>query len=66
MEATQTQPQLLVTAERAAEILSIPRSRVFELIARGEIRSVLVGRSRRVSIRSLTEYVDRLDADAVR
>lgn len=51
---------LLVTPERAAEMLSIPRSRIYALMRTGEIPSVLVGRSRRVTVRSLEDWVGRL------
>jgi len=51
-------PELL-TPEEAARRLSVPRTKVYQLLARGELRSVKVGRLRRVVTRSLSEYIDR-------
>jgi excisionase family DNA binding protein len=48
----------------AREVLNIGRTRVYELLAAGEIRSVAVGRSRRIPESALQEYIDRLKADA--
>jgi excisionase family DNA binding protein len=48
---------LLVTPEEAAVILRIGRSTVYELIARGELESVKIGRCRRIPRESLTAYV---------
>ena len=54
-----TSPLLLSVEEAAAE-LRIGRSRMFELIRRGEVVSVRVSGSRRVIRDSLKTYVDRL------
>lgn len=51
---------LLLSAEEAAAQLRIGRSRMFDLIRRGEVLSVKVGGSRRVVAESLQEYVDKL------
>lgn len=53
-------PRLLYRVEEAAELLSVSRSRVYELIRSGQLRTVQVGKSRRVARRSLDEYVARL------
>lgn len=45
--------------------LGVGRSTVFELIASGELRSVKVGRRRLVSEAALTEFIQKLDSDAV-
>lgn len=42
--------------------LGIGRSKVFELIATGELRSVKIGRRRLVSETALCELIERLDA----
>ncbi len=51
---------LLLTPEAAAERLSIGRTTMFELLASGEIKSVKIGRARRIPATALTEYVNRL------
>lgn len=45
--------------------LGVGRSTVFELIASGELRSVKVGRRRLVSEAALTEFIQKLDGDAI-
>jgi excisionase family DNA binding protein len=55
---------LLLTAEEAAAQLRIARSRIFELIQDGTIRSVKIGASRRIPYTALTEYVAKLEAAA--
>lgn len=54
---------LLLTAEEAAKELRIGRTRMWDLITRGEVRSVKVGGSRRVPYAELTAYVKRLIAE---
>jgi excisionase family DNA binding protein len=51
---------LLVTPEEAARRLSVGRTTLYELLARGELRSVSVGRCRRIPVAELTAFVDRL------
>ena len=54
---------LLLTPEEAASELRIGRSRMYELIKRGDVVSVRVGGSRRVVRASLNAYVRRLLAE---
>lgn len=56
-------PKLLVSPEEAADVLSIGRTRVFGLIATGQLRSVLIGRSRRIPVSALVEFVERSEAE---
>ena len=51
---------LLHTVEETAEILKISRWKVFELIRTNQLRSVKIGGSRRVPLRSIEEYIERL------
>jgi excisionase family DNA binding protein len=51
--------KLLLTPEQAAELLSISRSKLYELIARGELDSVRIGASRRVPTAALEDFVAR-------
>lgn len=49
--------RLLLTPEDAATRLSLSRTMVYELIRNGELRSVKIGRARRVPVDALGEYV---------
>jgi excisionase family DNA binding protein len=55
-----TDDQLLYTPEGAAAKLASGRTTVYELIRSGELRSVKIGRSRRIPAAALEEYVGRL------
>jgi excisionase family DNA binding protein len=55
--------KLLVSAEEAASILSLGRSKVFELLAAGELESFTVGRRRLIPRQALTEFVERQRQD---
>jgi excisionase family DNA binding protein len=55
----------LLKVEEAADVLSISVRRMYELIAAREIRSVKLGRVRRVPVAALIEFVDRLNAESV-
>lgn len=57
-----TELKLLVTPEEAARRLAISRSRLFHLMASGELESIKVGRSRRIPVKALEEFVDKLRA----
>jgi len=52
--------KLLLTPEEAATVLSIGRSKVYELIGDGRLASVRIDTSRRVPARALAEFVNRL------
>ncbi len=41
-------PPLLMTVEQAATYAAISRSRMYELVARGTVPSVKIGKSRRI------------------
>lgn len=56
--------QLLLTPERAAERLDMSRTVIYELMSRGELRSVRIGRSRRIATTDLSAYVERLRNEA--
>ncbi len=55
--------QLLETPEQAAKVLQISRSTLFALLASGEVKSVKIGRNRRIPHDALVEYVQRLRAE---
>lgn len=56
--------KLLLTPEDAALVLSIVlsigRSKLYELLATGALRSVRIGKSRRIPAEELAAYVQRL------
>ncbi|HZN72699.1 MAG TPA: helix-turn-helix domain-containing protein [Micromonosporaceae bacterium] len=57
--------KLLLTPEEAAEILSVGRSTVYDLMRLRLLRSVKLGKSRRIPAAACRELVDRLlDEDA--
>ncbi len=58
--------KLLLTADEAAGVLGVSRTKVFALIASGAVRSVLIGGSRRVVADGLREYVARLSTELAR
>jgi excisionase family DNA binding protein len=55
-------PSLLLTVDEVALLLQISKSKAKKLIAAGDIRSVLVGRLRRVRATDLDAYVEALTA----
>lgn len=57
---TKTEP-LLHTMEEAAARLRIGITSVKGLIRRGDLHSIRIGRSRRITDASLVEYTQRLD-----
>lgn len=52
--------KLLLTPEDAADLLSIGRSKLYELLGDGRLPSVRIGASRRVAMSALVEFVDGL------
>jgi len=51
---------LLVTVNQAAELLGIGRTTIYALIEAGELRSVKRGSSRRIPVKAIHHYIDRL------
>lgn len=56
----ETRLPILYTVEEVADILHIGRSTVFTLIKQGKLESIRLGRSRRVPIDAMQEYVNDL------
>lgn len=54
--------RLVLSVEAAGELLSLSRTRMFALIKTGEIRSIRVGRLRRIPADALAEYVTHVVA----
>lgn len=56
-----TPERLAYTVDEAAEILSIGRSTLYELLTSGKIASVKIGRSRRIRHAAIVAYLDALE-----
>jgi excisionase family DNA binding protein len=54
------QQPMLVTVDQVAKMLSIGRTAAWVLVRKNNIRSVKIGRTRRVPISAIQEYVQRL------
>lgn len=58
---SRTMPQrVLLTVEEAAEQLGIGRTKTYELVKKGEIESIQIGRLRRIPTSAIHEYAARL------
>ncbi|SKA30942.1 DNA binding domain-containing protein, excisionase family [Marinactinospora thermotolerans DSM 45154] len=53
-------PRLLLTVPEAARMLAVSRSKLYELLASGEVRSLRIGGSRRIPVSALNDYVSGL------
>lgn len=51
--------KLLVSVDEAAILLSLGRSLVYELVQRGDIITLKIGRSRRVPVKALHTFIAR-------
>lgn len=60
MPADVVSVRVLLTPEEAAERLALSRTTIYELIRSGELRSVKVGRARRIPVAALGQYVTSL------
>ena len=59
-------PRLLLTVPDAAAALSISRSKLYELLTAGLVRSVRIDGSRRIPLQALEAYVASLLAQEAR
>ena len=57
-------PVLLLRPEDAARALGVGRTKVYELMRSGALRSVRVDGLRRVPVAALNEFVTRLEEEA--
>ncbi len=55
--------KLLLKPMEAAETLGIGRSRMYEMLATGEIPSVRIGRSIRIQVKVLNEWIKEREAN---
>lgn len=56
--------RLLLTVPEAAKALAISRSKLYELLASGVLRSVRIDGSRRVPLDALNAYINTLMEEA--
>ena len=59
------QQPILVTVQDTAAMLSIGRTAAWELVRKHKIKSIKIGRTRRVPIAAIQEYIARLLEDEV-
>ena len=52
--------KLLLTPTEAAQVLSISRSKLYELIGQGRLTTVRIDASRRVPAQALVEFIQHL------
>jgi excisionase family DNA binding protein len=60
-EAETVHTPLLLTVVEAARLLAVGRTTVYALIARGELRTIHIGRARRIPIAAVFAYVAALE-----
>lgn len=60
MQQREDDNRLLISVEEAAQILGIGRTHAYALVKWKMIKSVKIGRTRRVVLSSLNEYVKQL------
>ncbi|TDD20295.1 DNA-binding protein [Actinomadura sp. KC06] len=58
-------PVQAYTVEQVAEILNIGRDKVYFLIRTGQLRSIKIGKLRRITDRHLAEFVTSLEEPAL-
>ena len=51
--------RLAVTVSEAASMLGVSRAKLYPLITSGEIRSLKIGKCRRVPVREIESFIDR-------
>jgi excisionase family DNA binding protein len=51
--------RLVVTVSEAASMLGISRAKIYPMILSGEIRSLKIGRSRRIPAREIESFIEQ-------
>jgi excisionase family DNA binding protein len=57
-EIPQGSTRLLLRVEESADALGLSRARMYELLSEGRLKSIKVGRSRRIPISELNRWID--------
>ena len=67
MESPQegTQQRLLLRIPEAAETLGLGRTKIYELIATGELPTIRVGRAVRISVSTLQKWVEEREQQGI-
>jgi len=52
------------TVEEVADLLHVGRDKIYYLLRTGQLRSIKIGKSRRITERHLTEFVASLEENA--
>jgi len=63
MSSQLSNAKLAYTVREAAELLSLSRSLVYELIHAGQIETIKIGRARRITARQLATYLSQREAE---
>ena len=63
-ESTAPKHKVLVNVDELAKILSIGRTAAWELVRKRKVKSVKIGRTRRVPLTAIDEYVKQLLEEA--
>lgn len=58
-----THTRVLLTVEDAARAMAVGRTTVYQLLAAGSLRSVKIGRARRIPIDAIRDYVAGISED---
>ena len=53
---------LLLDVEQACKRLGIDRSKLYPFLLSGELRSITIGRRRKIPVQALEEFIRKLDA----
>ena len=64
ISSMESQQKMAYTVEEAAHMLSLSRAHVYRLIDFEELRSVRIGRSRRITASQLADYLQRLEINS--
>ena len=60
---SETLPRKFYRIPEAAEILGLGKSKTYELVQSGAIRTVRVGRAVRVPVSAIDEFAERLESE---
>lgn len=56
-------PKLLLDVNEVAKLLGLGRSHVYGYLLRGELRSLKLGRRRKIPVDSLREFIQKLQGE---
>ena len=55
--------RILYSCTEAAALMGLGRSLVYQLVMRGDLHSIKLGRARRIPAKALDEYIQRLQSE---